>query len=156
MQLAIADDGFTEAARDRAIELLNLGDPEENEVKRPPQLKPDEWDIWEQTFENNLKSLRGVEGTPLHYIIRDENKGPDDFPATDEENRRLYSVRLNGVVFRQDNTLVAQVLFSLIANTGADAFVDEHSNNGRRMMTQLRAHYNGPGEVNKRYKKAEQ
>ena len=47
-------------------------------------------------------------------------------------------------------------LISFITGTGAENFVDQASNDGRRMMTALRNHYNGPGEVTKRYKKAEE
>ena len=149
MQLPIPDDGFNEAHCDRAIEQLNIGDINENEVKQPPQLKTDDWDVWEQTFENYLKSLHGVTGTPLNYIIRDPTKTAADFPAADEANRLIYSVRLNGPVYKEDNSRVAQELFSLISSSGAESFVDKHSNDSRDMMNHLHAHYNGPGKVNK-------
>ena len=155
MQQPIPDDAFTAALLDAAMIELDLGDQEEMDIKKPPKLNPEEWDTWEPSFTNYLKSLKGVQGTPLSYVIRDPNLTVNDFDPTDDLNRLIYAVPLNGAAYNIDNTRVARELFSFISGTGADNFVDESSDNGRAMMTRLRAHYDGPGEVDKRYKKAQ-
>ena len=129
---------------------------DEIDVKKPPKLKPDDWDTWEPKFVNYLKSLRGQAGTPLDFIVRDPTKTVNDFPATDEANRLIYAVALNGPVYRQDNRRVARELCSFIAGTSAANFVREGSDDGRGMMTTLRNHYNGPGEVTKRHNEAKE
>ena len=155
-QLPIPDDMFNAALLAEAIEELNLGVTEEAEVKKPPKLHPDDWDTWEPAFINYLKSLKGADNTPLAYVIRDANLTAADFDPADSINRLLHSVALHGAAYTRDNQRVAMELISFITGTGAENFVDQASNDGRRMMTALRNHYNGPGEVTKRYKKAEE
>jgi len=154
-QLPIPDDMFDAAMLNEAIQQLNMGTIDEAEVKKPPKLNPDDWDIWEPSFINYLKSLNGVQGTPLAYVIRKPNLTAADFPATDDINRLMYSVALQGPAFTRDNQRVARELVSFIAGTEAAHFIDQNNNDGRAMMTTLRGHYNGPGEVQKRYRKAE-
>ena len=43
---------------------LDIDEAEETELKKPPKLKPNEWDTWEPEFLNYLKSLKGHSGTP--------------------------------------------------------------------------------------------
>ena len=93
---------------------------------------------------------------PLDYVIRDATETVNDFEVTDEMNRLIYSVALAGPVYNQDNRRVARELYSFIAGTSAANFVREGSNNGRGMMTTLRGHCNGPGEVTKQYNKAKE
>ena len=65
-QLPIPDDGFDAAALDNAMIMLDTDDAtDETDLKKPPKLKPDDWDTWEPEFVNYLKSLRGQAGTPL-------------------------------------------------------------------------------------------
>ena len=150
-QLPVDENGFDVAALDDAMIMLDTDNAaNETDLKKPPKLKPDNWDTWEPKFVNYLKSLRGQTGTPLDYVIRDPTKTVNDFPATDEANRLIYVVALNGPVYRQDNCRVACELYSFIAGTSAASFVREGSDDGRSMMTTLCNHYNGPGEVTKR------
>ena len=155
-QLPIPDDGFDAPALALSIQQLNFGETEEAEVKKPPKLNPDEWDTWEPAFINYLKSLNGVQSTPLAYVIRKDTLTPDDFDATDDFNRLIHAVPLNGPAFTKDNQQVARELLSFITGTGAENFVNQDSDDGRQMMLALRDHYNGPGEVTKRYKKAKE
>ena len=156
-QLPVDDNGFDVAALDDAMIMLDTDNAaNETDLKKPPKLKPDNWDTWEPKFVNYLKSLRRQTGTPLDFVIRDPIKTVNDFPATDEANRLIYAMALNGPVHRQDNHRVARELYSFVAGTSAANFVTEGSNDGRDMMTTLQNHCNGPGEVTKRYNKAKE
>ena len=136
--------------------LLDVEAEEEEEVKRPRHLNPEEWDTWCPAFENYLKALKGRAGTPLFYIIRNPNLTTDDFQIDDHFNQLVYAVALNGPFFEADNARVAREIFSFIAGTAAANFVDENSNDGRGMWHALSQHYDGPGEVQKRYNKAKE
>ena len=122
----------------------------ETDSKKPQKLKPDDLDTWEPKCVNYFKFLRG------HCIIHDPTKTVNDFLATDEANRLIYAVALNGPVHQQDNCRVARKLHSFIAGTSVANFVREGSNDGRGMMTTLQDHYNEPGEVTKRCNKAKE
>ena len=126
-QLPIDDNAFTEAACDAAMAALDIDKADETELKKPPKLKSDEWDTWEPEFLNYLKSLKGHNGTPFNYIVRDPNLMVNDSDAGNEVNRLVYSVALAGPIYNQDNRRVAQELYSLIAGTSAANFVDEAS-----------------------------
>ena len=64
-QLPIPDDGFDAAALDNAMIMLDTDDAtDETDLKKPPKLKPDDWDTWEPEFVNYLKSLRGHRSRP--------------------------------------------------------------------------------------------
>ena len=149
-QLPIPDNGFDAAALDNAMIMLDTDDAaNETDLKKPPKLKLDDWDTWEPKFVNHLKSLRGQTGNPLDYIIQDPTKTVNDFPATDEANKLINAVALNGTVYRQENCRVACKLCLFVAGTSAVIFVRQSSDDGRGMMTTLRNHCNGPGEVTK-------
>ena len=127
----------------------------ETDPKKPLKLKPDDWDNGEPKFVNHVKSLWGQAGTPLDCIIRDPTKTVNDFPATNEANRLFYAMALNGPVYQRDNQRVACEMHLFVAGAGAANFVREGSNDGRGMMTALCNDCNGPGEVTKRYNKAQ-
>ena len=137
-QLPVDDNGFDAAALANAMIMLDTDNTtDETDVKKPPKLKPDDWDTWEPKFANYVKSLWGQTGTPLHHIVRDPTKTVNDFLATDEANRLIYAVALNGPVHQQDNHRVACELCSFIAGTSAANFVRDGSGDGRGMMTTL-------------------
>ena len=113
------------------------GATDEADVKKPPKLKPDDWGTWEPEFVNHMKSLWGQTGTPLDCFPRHPTKTVNDFLATDEANRLIHAMALNGQVYQQDNCRVACELYLFIAGTSAANFVREGSNDGRGMMTTL-------------------
>ena len=153
-QVDIPDNGFTPAVLEDMLDLMEANEgAEEVAVKRPPVLKPDDWDNWEPTFVNYLASLMGVKQVPLDYIVREDGTGPDDFEANDTRNRLIYGVPLNGHAFQHDNRRVANELIALVG-TEALPWVEPHRGDGRRMFRALQDHFNGPGEVSKRYNKA--
>ena len=68
-QLPVPDDGFDAAALAAALQEMDALTVDDTEVKKPPMLKPEDWDIWEPAFINYLKSITGTDGTPLAYVI---------------------------------------------------------------------------------------
>ena len=92
------------------------------------QVETDDWDTWEPEFVNCLKFLRGQIGAPLDHVKCNPTKTVNDFLATDEANRLIHAVALNGPVYRQDNHRVARELHSFIAGASAAKFVGEGSN----------------------------
>ena len=78
-QLPIPNGGFTAALMAASIQELDMEAEEETEVKKPAKLNPEDWDVWEPSFVNYLKSLKGVQGTPLSYVIRSANLTVNDF-----------------------------------------------------------------------------
>ena len=103
-QLPIDDNGFDTAAIAAAMISLDTDNAtDETDVKKPPKLKQDDWDTWEPKFVNHMKSSWGKAGAPLDHIIRDPTKTVSDFLATNEANRLIHLVALNGQVHQQDN-----------------------------------------------------
>ena len=147
-QRPIDDNGFDAAALANAMIMLDTDNAtDETDLKKPPKFEPDHWDIWEPEFVNHMKSIQRQTGAPLDCIVRDPTKTVKDFPATDEANRLIFAMALNGPVHQQDNHRVALKLHSFIAGTSAANFVREGSEDDRGMMTTLQDHCNGPGEV---------
>ena len=136
-QLPINDNGFDATALANAMIMLDADNAiDETDLKKPPKLKPDNWNM-ESKFVNHLKSLQGQTGTPLDCIICNPTKTVNDFPATDEANRLIYAEASNGPVHQQYNHRVACELCSFIAGTSAANFVRDGSGDGRGMMTTL-------------------
>lgn len=155
-QQPILDNAFTQALMEQHMVAIDVDPKEDQEVKKPATLDPEEWDDWEPSFVNYLMSLYGRRGTPLAYVIRDPHLTPNDFPDTDQLNRLIYSVSVDPTdhTFVLDSARVAQELISFISTTEAASFVNLESLDGRTMMQALRQHYDGPGEIRKRYNKA--
>ena len=154
-QLPIDDSGFDAVALDSTMISLDTDNAtNETDLKKPPKLKLDDWDTWDPEFASHLKSLWGQAGAPLDYVIQDPTKTVNDFPATDEVNRLIHAVALDGPMFQQDNCWVSHELHSFIADNSAANFVREGSNNSGGMMATLHNQCNGPGEVTKRHNKA--
>ena len=83
-------------------------------VKQLLALKQDNWDNWEPTFVNYLKTLKGISGVPLDYIIWDKHLTPADFEEEDLRNRLIYGVALDGRVFDVNNMHVAHEITVLM------------------------------------------
>ena len=153
-QLPIPDNGFTLAVLQETLQIMEASENmDEVAVKRPPILKSDNWDDWEPTFVNYLKTLKGASGVPLDYVIRSDASTPQDFPENDSRNRLIYGVALEGRVFNVDNMRVAHETTALMGPETLP-WVEPYEDDGRNMMRALRDHFDGPGEVSKRYNKA--
>ena len=153
-QLPIPNNGFTPAVLQETLQIMEASENmDEVAVKRPPVLKQDNWDDWEPTFVNYLKTLKGASGVPLDYVIRSDELTPQDFEQDDSRNRLIYGVALEGRVFDVDNMRVAHEITALMGPETLP-WVEPHEDDGRNMMQALRDHYDGPGEVSKRYNKA--
>ena len=59
-QLPIHDNAFNAAIMAECIQELDMGEEEETDVKKPIKLNPEDWDVWEPSFVNYLKSERGT------------------------------------------------------------------------------------------------
>jgi hypothetical protein len=108
------------------------------------------WIQWELGFINYLTSIRGKSGVPLHYVIR------KDLPAghvfDDDIQRLVHEALLLGAAYEEDNRMVYQLLKNCALETSAWEWIRsmDGRQDGRRAMTALREHYNGPGEIEKR------
>ena len=70
-QLPINDDGFDAAALDTAMILLDTDNStDETDLKKPPKLKPDDWDTWEPKFMNHFFMWTGSCPTGLCHLRR--------------------------------------------------------------------------------------
>jgi hypothetical protein len=116
---------------------------EKKTIPMPPKFEGDKWIDWQENFENYLRQRLGYSGAPLAYVIRRDN--PAAPPATDAMIR-MYNASLQGTNFNKDNQEVYYALKELTLGTPAWQFIKDLNEleDGRRMMHQLRQHYEGP------------
>ena len=69
-QLPISDNGFTAAVLREMLLIMEASKTmDEIAFKWLPVLKQDNWDNWEPTFVNYLKTLKSASDIPLECII---------------------------------------------------------------------------------------
>ena len=125
----------------------------------PGKLKDErKWPEWYPAFVNYLSTIPGVYGMPLSYIVRN-NEAPDhtrDF-AGDFTEEIITFAPLNGPKFRADARKVHQLLKNLFMAKSAEQWIRPLAprGNGRDDILELRRHYEGEGDQNRRIASAD-
>ena len=125
----------------------------------PGKLKDErKWPEWYPAFVNYLSTIPGVYGVPLSYIVRD-NQAPDharDF-AGDFMEEIIACAPLNGPKFRADAHKVHQLLKNFLMAESAEQWILSLAprGNGHDDILELRHHYKGEGNQNRRIASAD-
>jgi hypothetical protein len=122
----------------------------------PEKLKPIEWVPWKRSFWNWLSSIKATSNIPLTYVIRKSGIDLATYTFADQEERRLYMIGLTGPKYMSDRTKVYQLLKGLMVDTDGWTWMQQfdRAQDGRRAWQALCAHYDGPGETQKRIMQA--
>eukprot|EP00978_Attheya_sp_CCMP212_P000491 scaffold969_cov33-Attheya_sp.AAC.2 len=122
----------------------------------PEKLKPIEWVPWKHSFWNWLFSIKSTSNIPLTYVVRKSGIDLNTYTFADQEERRLYMIGLTGPKYMSDRTKVYQLLKGLMVNTDGRMWMSQFdcTQDGQRAWQDLCAHYDGPGETQKRIMQA--
>jgi len=114
-------------------------------TKMPSSLDPSKWTPWRKEVANYLGSIKGVNNTPLTYIIR-KDLPPITFASPAE--RYLYAVVLSGPEFEEDNAKVFNFLAMQVSKTEAAPWLVpfEKAEDGRGAWRSLCQQYEGVHE----------
>ena len=156
----IVGDDFGEETLEEALINMELEETEdETKVEAPGLLKSaDDWISWELTLNNYLRSIRGTSGVPLAYIIR---KDTDDGEYNEEQGNDMEELIRQaphyGANYKVDNNQVYRIIKSKVIGTDILKWINPFDKNqdGRGAMEQLRHHYDGPGQVQRKIAQAE-
>ena len=119
-----------------------------SDVKAPEKFngKQRNWKTWKAEFEAYLSAIRGENGTPLSYIIRDD----DDMTEEQLEDlegpaKEIYEAPLQGTYFERDNYQVFQHLRTQIVGSSAETHIEsfERKSDGRNAWLFLKTKYEG-------------
>ena len=157
-QIANAEDWSLDICRNsiEAMDIEQSRKDDDSKIDAPGKLKAHEWLQWELRLVNFLQSLDGASRVPLNYIIRKDV--PDDYVFANDMEELVYSSPLEGAIFDADNHKVFGIIKQSTADTTNWDWIKtlNRSQDGRMAMQTLRAHYDGPGEVEKRIALANQ
>jgi hypothetical protein len=152
---AIVAEEFTVEERDRCrslvdTERIEIDQAEASKAASPVKFEVANWVAWEIVFTNYLSGIYGVSGIPLHYVIRKPLQ-PGHVCITDSE-KLVASAPLTRQFYTSDTQRVYQILKGLTVGTDAWEWIKTYDANqdGRLAFQALRAHYDGPGEIDKR------
>ena len=127
-------------------------------VAKPDKFTEDsKWGDWYPTFQNFLKSVPGMQGIPLSYVIRDNAAGAAaDDPQLSFLDNFVQRAPLYGDAYSTDNSEVhTYIVYFTRGNSVAESKITSHggNQNGRDDFIALKEHYEGVGinsvEVNK-------
>jgi hypothetical protein len=123
----------------------------------PGKLKDErQWDKWEKGLVLMLSILRGVNGVPLSYVIREKEhqRGVQYNSFIDES---VAKVSLKGPPFEADTRTVHETIEMLTGGENATHWLKELENkaDGRKDMTALRSHFRGAGNQSRRISSAQ-
>jgi hypothetical protein len=129
---------------------------DDTKIDAPGKLKPADWQQWELKLINFLQSLSGASGVPLNYVVRKEV--PAGYTFANDQEALVHSSPLVGTVFNEDNRKVFGIIKQSVADTTNWDWIKtlNRAQNGRGAIELLRAHFDGPGEVEKRIANANQ
>jgi hypothetical protein len=119
-----------------------------SDVKAPDKFngKQRNWKSWKAEFEAYLSALRGDNGTPLSYIIRDDDDMTEE-ELNDLEGpaKEIYEAPLQGTYFERDNYQVFQHLRTQIVGSSAETHIEsyEKKSDGRSAWLFLKTKYEG-------------
>ena len=127
---------------------------EEIAMDQIPSFKPIKWVSWKLAFTTMLTSTPSIrENLPLSYVTRPTT--PPDVTALAElpvDQQRFWSVLLRGTRYQSDNRTVYRKLKLSLLETEGWVWIQQYdaTENGREAWLSLLAHYDGPGEKEKR------
>ena len=141
---------FNEAMLNDSIEMAQMDD--ERKESRSANDKPDafkagEWIKWESKLVDYFHSVYNTKNIPLSYVIRKAATKEHHEMSRDEQI--IHSAALEGPLFEVDTKDVLRVIKELTTGTPAEAWV-KNTTCGRTAMQQLRDHYDGMAEGEKR------
>ena len=156
--LAIDGNEFTEDELEAAIINMELEEVnDEAKVEAPGLLKTaDDWTSWELSLTNYLRSIRGSSGVPLVYIIRKDDLD-DEHEFENDTERLIYQAPHQGANFKSDNSQVYRIIKSKVIGTDTILkwiYPFDKNQDGRGAMNQLRRHYDGPGQTQRKITQA--
>jgi hypothetical protein len=105
--------------------------------------KMEEWMSAKRKLLAYLGRQRGRNGTPLSYVLRDEDERPEDVFNTNTED--IWDAPLNGRIFDADNYEVFQILRQWSAEGTATTHIDQYitTSDGRAAYHSLKRNYEG-------------
>jgi hypothetical protein len=108
------------------------------------------WTTWDIKWENYLGSMLGSSGVPLDYVTRRDM--PAEWTAGNEHDALKYQAIQVGPAWEADKMTVYAELKACCLDGEGWAWIKAYDRNkdGREATANLRAHYEGDGEVNKR------
>ena len=108
------------------------------------------WTDAKESFDNKLEATFGANDAPLSYVARDEIS--QDYEFADDQERLKYEIQLQGQAYLIDNRRVYRMLKEWLAGTDGWTYIREfdRTQDGRRAVKALKAHYDGEGESLKR------
>ena len=131
-----------------------------SDLAKPEKLKDDtKWIDWAPSFSNFIKSIPGINGVSLNYIIRDS-----DEPADEDDNTLNFldnlalCAPLQGENYQANNAEVHTYLIHFVSgNSVAEAKIIAHgrTNDGRAHWKALKHHFEGVGVHSLEITKAE-
>ena len=166
--LILDANAFTQDVMMDMVEKIRLEkdakDVAEAEVPDVGQFKPAKWVSWKLGFKTTLSQINSLmDNLPLTYVIRPETI-PDAealaamsnvleaLAAMSDTDRRCWTVQLRGGRFQKDNHKVFRKLKVALLDTDGWTWIQsfDPTENGRAAWQALVAHYDGPGEREKR------
>eukprot|EP00978_Attheya_sp_CCMP212_P008920 scaffold21039_cov30-Attheya_sp.AAC.3 len=135
------------------IRLRNLSDGDDKDsaklVAKPSKFSNDtRFPSWQRKLENYLGNKTGKTGTPLSYVIREDDAVPTAAELTllaTAHERAIMSTNLTGPSYESDNGLVWGLLQELREGGPVWSFIAKSSTarNGREAFKALVVHYEG-------------
>lgn len=135
-------------------------DGDDDDLPELAKFKPMKWVSWKLAFKTHLGTIKGImDKLPLTYVIRKAT--PPDATALalmTPPERSFWTVRLSGARFSIDNKKVFTKLKLALLDTDGWTWIQSYDSteNGRGAWNSLVAHYDGPGEREKRVAQANQ
>ena len=150
--LPITPAEWTMATLATSITQINIEAPGgETKVAYPGKVATGhKWTTWDIKWENYLGSMMGASGIPLDYVIRRDM--PDGWEPGNEHDILKYQAIQTGPAWETDKMTVYAELKACCLDSNGWAWIKQYDRmkNGREATANLRAHYEGDGEVNKR------
>jgi hypothetical protein len=146
MPLLPADFGAAQLA-EYETKILNedggSSDSDNEEVEGPGKFKVDDFVTWKEGLTIKLRSMKGVAGVSLYYVVREDLPANHDFQG-DTEEQRLHQTRQTGHEWIKDNKRVAQYILGLVQPTDGYEWIKAiPKTNGRATFQALVRHYQG-------------
>ena len=149
--LPIVAADWTLAVLRTSITQLNIEGPGgDTKVAHPGKVETGHsWTTWDIKWENYLGSMMGASGIPLDYVTRRDM--PTGWVPTNEHDILKYQAIQVGPAWETDKMTVYAELKACCLDGDGWAWIKAYdaNKNGREATVNLRAHYEGDGEVNK-------
>ena len=88
-------------------------------VSPPKSFDPGRWVQGHLLFCNYLKSIKGVDGVPLYYVVRGESPTNQELEKMNKEEILIHQVSHNGLAFEKVNRTTWLIIKNLLVDTVA-------------------------------------